>query len=409
MHTTRLGNSIGNSNNRTGFLSFLLSLFLSKLADQILLFLVPLVVFQTTHDIAWSGIAFSIEAFPRFLSFPICGALCDRVSPVTLMRVSQLFRALACLGGVGASMAFGGVGWLIALSAICGVLTTQGAMAREVLLPQCFKTDRFEKILAYSQTADQTGAVLGPVLAAFLLGWARWEFVVCLAAIAFLLADGAMAIWRVSSQAVLREPVAIKGQWAASFATALKHVVFLPGLKQLVILAAGVNLVIGVTLASSAAMVTGALGQSTGFYAGLQTAGAVVTIAILLVIAQVSVPLRWLGPLAFLLVFLGGILTAVSTNHWTYTVGFLLIVGFDKMFNIYIRSSRQKIIPVADYGKTIGIVVLLNNLTQPLAGLAIGVFSKHATSGQIILALTLLMGLLGGAAFMTRSVSQRRL
>lgn len=386
--------------NRTSFQSFLLSLFLSKLADQILLFLVPLVVFQTTNDIAWSGLAFAVEAFPRFLSFPICGVLCDRVAPVKLMRVSQLLRAAACIGGVVASMVVGGVGWLIALSAVCGVLTTQGAMAREVLLPQAFKTNRFERVLAYSQTADQTGAVLGPVLAAYLLGLWRWELVVCITAIGFLLADAAMAVWRNSTQAVLLKPEATKGQWTKSFKTALAHVAFLPGLKRLVILAAGVNLIIGVTLASSAAMVTGLLGQSAGYYAGLQTAGAVVTVVILLAIAHVSVPLKWIGLLAFMLILLGGVLTAVSSNHWTYAVGFLLVVGFDKMFNIYIRSSRQKIIPAADYGKTIGVVVLLNNLTQPLAGLAIGLFSRYAITGEVILALTLAMGLLGLAATM---------
>jgi len=73
---------------------FLLSLFLSRLADQVLLFLVPLVVFQSTGSVAWSGLAFAAETFPRFLSFPVCGALCDRVSPLWLLRVSQLYRAL---------------------------------------------------------------------------------------------------------------------------------------------------------------------------------------------------------------------------------------------------------------------------------------------------------------------------
>src|SRR5687768_16127410 len=144
------------------FAAFLASLFLSKIADQILLFLVPLVVFQTTQDVGWSGLAFALEAFPRFLSFPVCGALCDRVSPVRLMRWSQLWRGALCVAGALLGHAFGGVGWLIAISAICGVLTTQGLMAQEVILPRAFTQQRFEKVLAYSQTADQSGAVLGP-------------------------------------------------------------------------------------------------------------------------------------------------------------------------------------------------------------------------------------------------------
>jgi MFS family permease len=138
---------VESSSSRANFLAFLASLFLSKIADQVLLFLVPLVVFQTTQDVGWSGLAFAAEAFPRFLSFPICGALCDRISPVRLMRWSQVLRAAICAAGAVCGQVFGGVGWLIAVSALCGVLTTQGAMAREVILPQVFKKHRFEKCL----------------------------------------------------------------------------------------------------------------------------------------------------------------------------------------------------------------------------------------------------------------------
>lgn len=111
---------------------------------------------------------------------------------------------------------------------------------------------------------------------------------------------------------------------------------------------------------------------------------------------------------AFALVFMGGVITAVAPSHASYAAGFLLIVGFDKMFNIYIRSSRLKIIPVADYGKTIGVIVLLNNITQPLAGLAISLFARHASTGAIIAALTLLMGVLGIAAVVVGAAPSAR-
>jgi hypothetical protein len=49
-------------------LAFFSSLFLSRLADQILPFPVPLVVFQTTHSAAWSDLEFFVETLPRLLS-----------------------------------------------------------------------------------------------------------------------------------------------------------------------------------------------------------------------------------------------------------------------------------------------------------------------------------------------------
>lgn len=386
------------------FPAFLFSLFLSRLADQILLFLVPLVVFQVTQDVAWSGYAFAAETLPRFLSFPICGALCDRVSPLKLLRGSQILRALVCVLGVLANEAMGGIGWLVGLSAVCGVLTTQGVMAREVILPQIANGNRFDKVLAYAQTAEQTGTVLGPLVAAALFALWPWQAVVGAAAGFFLLADVATSYWRRGNRMELHEPQGEPGHILRPIATALGHVLRLPGLLRLTMLTSGVNLMLGTTLASSAAMVTGLHQRSATYYATLQTLGAVATIAILLAIIRGSIPLRRMGVTAYALIFGGGLLTAASTSHWGYAAGFLLVVGFDKMFSIYIRIHRQRIIPAHDYGKTTGVIVLLNNLTQPLAGLLVGAFADSVHARGVIFALCMVVGGIGLAA----AVANRR-
>ena len=392
---------------RLDHLAFFSSLFLSRLADQILLFLVPLVVFQTTHSAAWAGIAFFAETLPRYLSFPICGALCDRRPPLRLLRASQVLRACVCIGGAVACKLTGSIIWLVLLSAVCGVLTTQGLMAREVMLPQVFRNDRIEKVLAQAQIADQLGMVLGPLLAALALDWWHWEWVVAATALLFLAADAAMKIWRMVSAVELAQAShagdAKGSHWLQPYRTALSHVVRLPGLVQLIVLTSGVNLVIGVTLATSAAVVTGLLQQSTNTYAALQTGGAIVTVCILLVIARVALPLRAMGLLAYGCIGAGAVATACSHGIWGYAMGYLMVVGFDKMFSVYIRSRRQKIIPTADLGKTTGLIVLLNNLSQPVAGLLVGLFAGQANARNVIWALALGMGALGVGAISRRA------
>ncbi|MET3179535.1 UNVERIFIED_ORG: MFS family permease [Variovorax guangxiensis] len=380
------------------FPAFLFSLFLSRLADQILLFLVPLVVFQVTQDVAWSGYAFAAETLPRFLSFPVCGALCDRVSPLKLLRGSQILRALVCVLGVLANEAIGGIGWLVGLSAVCGVLTTQGVMAREVMLPQIATQHGFDKVLAYAQTAEQTGTVLGPLVAAALFALWPWQAVVGAAAGFFLLADVATSYWRRGNPVQLQQPQGAPGHFLQPVITALGHVLRLPGLLRLTMLTSGVNLMLGTTLASAAAMVTGLHQRSATYYAGLQTLGAVATIAILLAIIRGSIPLRRMGVTAYALILAGGLLTAASTSHWGYAAGFLLVIGFDKMFSIYIRIHRQRIIPAQDYGKTTGVIVLLNNLTQPLAGLIVGAFADATQTRGVIFAVCLLVGAIGAVS-----------
>jgi MFS family permease len=384
---------------RVDHTAFYSSLFLSRLADQILLFVVPLVVFQVTQSAAWSGVAFFAETLPRFLSFPVCGALCDRMSPFRLLRISQTFRAVTCVLGSVASGLTGNVAWLVAVSAVCGVLTTQGVMAREVMLPQVFREFRTEKILAYAQIADQLGMVLGPLVAALALDWWSWEVVLVVTAVLFLAADAAMKIWRSASSVKLVEPTLmhpIQGVHGVHpYRTALAHVLRLPGLMQLIILAAGVNLVIGVTLATSAAMVTGAFHQSGNDYAMLQTGGAIATVVILLVIARVSLPLRGMGLVSYGCILLGGVATAFSNWPLGYAIGFLMVIGFDKMFSVYIRTRRLQVIPAADLGKTTGLIVMLNNLTQPIAGLFVGLFAGQTNVRGVIVAMTFGMGVFG--------------
>lgn len=381
---------------------FYASLFLSRLADQVLLFLVPLVVFQTTQSAAWSGIAFFVETLPRFMAYPVCGALCDRLPTLRLLRVSQVVRALVCAVGVAGFMVWGGIGWLVALSAVCGVLTTQGMMARETMLPHVFREGRFVTVLAKTQMADQLGMVLGPLLAALLLVWWPWQGVVFAAAVLFLVADGALALWSRYCPVSWPVPNTPAGAWWQPYRTGVSHWWHLPGLFRLTVVTAGVNLVLGVTMASSAAMVTGVFRQTEHVYALLQTGGAIATVVILLAIARLNFSVNLMGSWSFGCVLVGGLIMAFGTSPWQYALGFVTVIGFDKMFSVYVRSLRQTIIPPGDYGKTTGVVIMLNNLSQPAAGLAVGLFAAKSDPSAVIATLTGVMALLGAAVWVTR-------
>ena len=382
---------------RKDYLAFFVSLFLSRLADQILLFIVPLIVFQTTNSVSWAGLAFFVESLPRYLAFPVCGALCDKFSPVRILHISQVYRALACVVAVALYGLFDGIHWLVILSALCGVLTTQGIMAREVLMPHIFQHYTYAKTLSYSQIADQSGLVLGPLMAALLLEVWAWPWVVMGVAALFVLADLAMLIWQRNTTVDLQTHAQHPGIWLQPLRTAFGHIRDRVELRRIITLAVGVNLIIGVTLATSAAMVTGQYAADKDAYALLQAAGAVVTIGILFYLARSSMPLKVMGGLSYTMIAVGALITAVSPGVWAYAVGFLLVTGFDKMFNVYLRSTRQRVIPVQDFGKTVGVITLLNNLAQPLAGLMIAVLAAPLGMQTVILLLAGITALIGVA------------
>lgn len=383
---------------RKDYLAFFISLFLSRLADQILLFIVPLVVFQTTNSASWAGLAFFVESLPRFLAFPLCGALCDKFSPIRILHISQVYRALLCVLAVGLYAVFGGIAWLVVLSALCGVLTTQGIMAREVLMPHIFQHYSYTKTLSYSQIADQTGLVLGPLVAALLLEVSAWHWVVLWVAGLFLLADLSMLVWQRFSRIALEVFEQHQDIWLQPLRIAFRHIREQAELKKIITLAVGVNLIVGVTLATSAAMVLGQYSAGKDDYAVLQAAGAVTTIVILFFLARVVLPLRVLGGVACSMLAAGAFISALSPNLAGYVLSFLLIVGFDKMFNVYMRSIRQRVIPPQDFGKTVGVITLLNNLSQPLAGLLVALLAAPLGTQRVILILAVLATLLGVAA-----------
>ena len=382
---------------RKDYLAFFISLFVSRLADQILLFIVPLIVFQTTNSVSWAGLAFFFESLPRYLSFPVCGALCDKYPPVRILHISQIYRAVACVIAMALYAVFDGIYWVVILSALCGVLTTQGVMAREVLMPHIFKHYTYGKTLSYSQIADQSGLVLGPLVAALLLEFWAWHWVVIAVAGLFVLADLAMLFWQRNTNVKLQTFEQHQDVWLQPLRIAFRHIRQLAELKKIIALAVGVNLIIGVTLATSAAMVIGQYATGKQSYAGLQAAGALVTIAILFYLARSTLPLKVLGSLSYCMIACGALITALSPNIWVYTLGFLLITGFDKMFNIYFRSVRQKVIPPQDFGKTVGVVSLLNNLSQPVAGLLIALLAAPLGTQTVILVLSGLTALIGVA------------
>ncbi|MEE5071680.1 MFS transporter [Pseudomonas alliivorans] len=370
------------------YLAFFSALFLSRLADQILLFIVPLVVFQTTNSASWAGLAFFAESLPRFLAFPICGALCDKFSAVRILHISQMYRAFLCLLAMLLYVVFGGLVWLILLSALCGVLTTQGVMGREVLMPHVFPRYSYARTLSYSQIADQTGLVLGPLAAVLLLNTWAWHWVVLACAALFLLADLATWVWHRTRRL---DPCVFERRdnsvWQ-SVSIAVGHIRRLTELKKIITLAAGVNLIVGI----------GEYGSDQERYAGLQMAGAAATILILFFLARAVLPLRVLGAVSYVAITGGALASALSPSFSGYVAGFLLIVGFDKMFNVYMRSIRQQVIPREDFGKTVGVMTLLNNLSQPIAGLLVALLAGPLGIRVVIVAMALLTALLGGLA-----------
>ena len=218
------------------------------------------------------------------------------------------------------------------------------------------------------------------------------------AVLLFLAADACFLLWRRFNRPTLLAPPLPGATLTADLRQGLRHILTLPGLGRLVLLASAINGVLGATLATTAAMTTGVHHQSGAALACLQAAGAAATIVVLLIVARIRAQSLPVGLLAVSLIMAGGLLSWAASSFGGYVAGYLLIIGADKIFNVFIRSRRMRLIPAQDMGKTSGLIVMLNNLSQPLAGLAVSLGGATLPTGVIILLISLMMSALALAS-----------
>lgn len=390
-----------------GDLYFFNSLFLSRLSDQLVLFLVPLVVYKITGSVSISGVAFFLETLPRFIAFPISGILCDYFSPLTMLRHSQKIRFFIIPLGLLGHQLVDSVYWLIAISSLSGIATSFGIMSRELILPKAFNKGRYEKVLSYTSLSDQLGMVLGPILATYLISIFDWQISIFIAACLFLISDLSIYVWHRKTPQKITAKSNEKINFFHSSKLSFIHIFNIPGLFPAILLAISINLILGTTLATMAPIFIGVLEQSNYSYGILQTLGAISTIFILLFIARYRMSLTTLGLCGFTFMSIGATLTSLSNEYVLYSIGFLLILSFDKMFNIFLRSLRARVIPYKDLGKTTGFIVLLNNISQPVSGLIVALYASNFGAQRIALLTSSFAIFIGISVFIFLAVTNK--
>ena len=382
-----------------------------SLADQFLLFVVPIMVFQITQSIAWSSLAFALETIPRVIYNPFAGIIGDRYSPLKVVKISLWLRSIFCLGAIFFSWLLGEEALLsiiVLLSAMVGLASTQGFISTEVLLPGAFKKTPFARVQAWVQSVDQLSIICGPLLAAIVLQYLTWQSVITIACGLFAAGQLLFALSSINmtdeNRDLPTDTVAATAKNQSVIEQLRRSLDLLLGNKKLLGVVgqtALVNLVFGAAMATAAAFVSGKFSLGPTSYGLLQMMGALTSIAVLSLTALFvnKLALKTIGYIAFSCICFGGALYALGESYWLFFIGFMIILGFDGMFNVYIRTTRQALIPPADYGKTTGVIIFFNNSTKPVAGLLISAFSGWLSAETVIVALVVCCAVLGAVLF----------
>lgn len=146
---------------------FACGVLLGVVAEQIVLFAVPLLIFQDTKEVSALGFAYAIEWLPPLLAYPFAGLLADRDGGPRLFSLVTAGRAVVLGGAL--------VGCLAAPSLLTPVLMTSGAllsllmapvrMSVEKVVPQLAQGTELPKIQGLVQSMEVSAMAVGPALA----------------------------------------------------------------------------------------------------------------------------------------------------------------------------------------------------------------------------------------------------
>jgi len=382
------------NSNSFGLKRFVVSRFLGTLSDQFLLFAVPLAIFQSTGSVMYSGLAFVIEWLPRIVFFPLGGFVADRMKPRQLFFGVELGRAavLAAAYGLitaGLASTFVALSTMMALLSVAYILNFVGT---EAMLPRNLPAGDLPKAHSMLQSVDQITQVAGPALAAAIAVFGGIDSLLIVGAMLFGLSSLNLLSLRTAPVATAEKlsMQALKDSNATAIKVLLQNKVLflLSGLTWVV------NLVYGSALVLSAPIVVNTFMRPESHFGALQTVAAITSIGIFWFVPRFvrRFGLPQLGAWSFWAMIFAGLGLALSGHYEVYLVGYAVLMAFDGVFSVYIRTVRSQIIPKEHLGKTTGFIGLMNMCSIPMSGLVVTLLSPTRTPFEIL-------GIMFAAAF----------
>ena len=152
---------------------YLLSCACSLLGNSVAGVILPLVMLATTGDALAAGTLALICAVPQFVIGLIGGALTDRFNRRNVSIVSDILSAASVALLPVVDMVWGlSFGWFVALGLLGAIGDIPGMTARDSLVPAVCERDgrSLQKFMGLAQSLDSLVVIVGPALAAFLMG-----------------------------------------------------------------------------------------------------------------------------------------------------------------------------------------------------------------------------------------------
>ncbi len=382
---------------------------LGLMAEQVVLFSVPLLIFQDSKELSTLGFAFALEWLPGLIAYPFAGLLADRDGGARLFSRVAAGRAAVLTVVVAVLLLRPSVttAALMTSGALLSVLVAPVRMSVEKMVPQIAKGEQLAATQALVQNMELLAMALGPALAmlgAVLLGKV---WLLAIAAVVFALAG---VSWlplprtreKRARQSARANLVELKLGW--TLLTGNRPVLLLGVLNF------AINFALATLLSMNAALVTGVFKAPDSAFALLNTCVGVIGLVNLALIPFLlrKFSVQFLGVLGFSLLAAGLLLVGVTPSFAVYAVLYVAVMTGDALYNIYNRTQRIRVIPQEHLGKIMGPFYLLNLLSFPLAGLLVGSAATAVGPQKLVAVLAVVLCVFGAVLLPLTMRSFRR-
>lgn len=374
--------------------AFFYALSLVLTADGLMTFLTPVVVYQITGSVEYSGLSYAIWWLPRLTLIPLLGRLIDRLGVRPLSIVSDCVKVAGCLSltlfqldnPLETAIGFGLVGSLISIG------NSQTMIAYEKIIA-LLSTRKSHDVNVLSRL-DFIGMIVGPTVGLLFIdfGYKLLLLVPCLFYLinaAFFLCVRLGDVGKEST--TVRVLDALKRNYNG---VSFRFILCTPVLPCLIGLSAGNNMFDGLVESSGAAIVERSMNLPIKYFSLVDIAAGVCGVWGTYIFGALSrrTDRLLITIMGLLLIIIPSVALIAFPNLLSVFVACYALSIIGKVFTGNIgRLLRIEVIPMSIYASTSSLVVLLGQAILPAVGIALFLLGSKAGMLTLLLSTAVLL------------------
>ncbi|HSB03276.1 MAG TPA: MFS transporter [Anaerolineales bacterium] len=365
---------------------------ISLLGDQFYFIALPWLVFQMTDSALAFGTILMVAGIPRAVLMLVGGVMTDRISPRSVMIVSNLFRLIITLLLTLIVAAQASELWMLYVTAFCfGSVDAFFHPAYRSIIPFIVDEDNLQASNSLMQAAAQLVQIVGPGVAGIVVRSVGAALSFAFDALTFLFTS--ILLWMMRPAAIPGSPTkpAVTSKQAGILADISEMLIYIRHdklLTTLILVVAAVNLFfVGPLIVGSAALSQIRFVQGSVAYGAMLSAFAIGALAGTLTAGAVH--LKETGVVSLLLVAAEGVLMIGIgyTLSLAFTCGLWLLTGFGAGFgSLNLITLTQTRVAKPMMGRFMSLLALTEVGLTPISNALAGLLADWNATALFVLA-----------------------